>query len=182
MMEKILVVVDMQKDFVTGVLGSAGAQRAVGQIAGLIKDYRASGGRVIYTADTHSQEEYDQKQSEESKRLPRHCVKGEEGWEIVDELKPAPGEAVVEKATFGSLDIEKTIGEIDPSVAIEVCGVCTDICVISNVLALKAKYPANRITVNARYCAGTSPENHKAALLVMESCLINVPGTGWRLA
>ena len=172
--EKILIVVDMQKDFVTGALGSAGAAGAAAQIAGLLKEYRQKGWRVIYTADTHTQDEYNQKSSQESARIPRHCVRGEAGWQIVDELAPAPGEVVVEKPSFGSLDLEKAIGQIGPQVTLELCGVCTDICVVSNALSLRAKYPGNPICVRGNCCAGTSPENHSAALAVMGSCLIDI--------
>jgi len=173
-MDKLLIVIDMQRDFVTGVLGSDAAQGIVAPVAQKISEYRRGGQRVLYTADTHTQAEYDGKHSLESVRIPRHCVRGEEGWKIVPGLSPAPGEILVEKPSFCSLGLTNVIGPLAPNIKIVLCGVCTDICVVSNALALRAAYPANKITVLQDCCAGTSEENHKAALAVMRSCLIDV--------
>ena len=173
-MKKVLVVVDMQKDFVTGALGSEAARAVVAPIARLLKSYRESGWRIIHTADTHSEQEYADGISRESVCIPQHCIKGGEGWQFVDELRPAPGEAVVEKPSFGSLDLAKIIGPIDRDVVIELCGGCTDICVVSNALAVRASFPDNKITVLQKLCAGTSRQAHEAALTVMRSCLIDI--------
>ena len=173
-MEKILVVIDMQKDFITGALGSPAARAVVEPIARLLEEYRKNGWRVIYTADTHDEAEYRDELSEESKRIPRHCVKGEDGWAIVDELRPAQGEVVVEKPSFGSLTLAQVIGPLDLDTIIELCGVCTDICVVSNALSLRANYPSNKIAVLENCCAGSSEQSHQAALTVMKSCLIDI--------
>ena len=173
-MEKILIVVDMQKDFITGALGSPATQAVVEPIARVLAQYRKNGWQILYTADTHTPAEYSDALSQESKRIPRHCIKGEEGWEIVDALRPQPGERVVEKPSFGSLDLAREIGPVTPQTEIELCGVCTDICVVSNALGLRASFPQNKIAVLEDCCAGTSNENHKAALAVMQSCLVDI--------
>ena len=173
-MKKVLVVVDMQKDFITGVLGSEVARAVVEPIARLLKSYRESGWKIIHTADTHSAQEYADGFSQESVRIPQHCIKGEDGWQFVDELRPAPGETVVEKPSFGSLELAGMIGAIGRDVVIELCGVCTDICVVSNALALRASFPENKIAVLQNLCAGTSQQAHEAALTVMRSCLIDI--------
>jgi len=164
----------MQKDFITGALGSLSARAVVAPIARLLEQYRKNGWRVIYTADTHYENEFADQISREGKHIPRHCIKGEDGWEIVGELRPMEREPVVEKPSFGSLDLAEVIGPIAPEATIELCGVCTDICVVSNALNLRAYYPRNKIAVLADCCAGTSEENHKAALAVMRSCLIDI--------
>jgi len=171
---KVLIVVDMQRDFICGALGSPQAQAVVSPIARLTGQYRENGWRIIYTADTHSAAEFEDRLSEEGARIPRHCVKGEDGWRIVDELSPDPDEPVVEKESFGSLDLAGVIGHIGREVIIELCGVCTDICVASNALGLRASFPANRIAVLSDCCAGSSEQAHQAALTVMRSCLIDI--------
>ena len=173
-MEKVLVVVDMQKDFVSGALGSPQAVAVVEPIARLIELYRENRWRIIYTADTHSAAEFEGKLSREGECIPRHCIKGEDGWQIVDELRPAPDEPVVEKESFGSLGLAGVIGPVGREVAIELCGVCTDICVVSNALSLRASFPANKITVLQDCCAGSSEHAHQSALAVMRSCLIDI--------
>lgn len=173
-MKKVLVVIDMQNDFVTGALGSQAAQAVVQPIVELLEEYRAKGWPVIYTADTHPPEEYELGASQESGRIPRHCVKGETGWEIVPVLAPQAGEQVVEKPSFLSLDLAEAIGKLEKEDVIVLCGVCTDICVVSNALHLRAQYPNNAIAVLKDACAGTSEQSHNGALAVMQSCLIDV--------
>ena len=173
-MKKVLIVVDMQNDFITGALGSPQAQAAVEGAALRLEEQRARQWPVIFTADTHPQDEFDGAISQEGKRIPPHCVKGTFGWEIVPALSPLPGERVVEKGSFGSLDLAGAIGALDEGDVIELCGVCTDICVISNALHLRACYPGNRVAVLENACAGTTGENHQAALSVMRSCLVDV--------
>jgi nicotinamidase/pyrazinamidase len=155
-MKQVLIVVDMQEDFVTGVLGSQEAQAVVEPIRQEVARYREKGWPVLFTADTHSQQET----SQES----RH---------ILSQLDPKDS-PVVEKPSFLCLELPRAIGPLEPEDVIALCGVCTDICVVSNALYLRARYPDNPIVVLEKLCAGTSEENHKAALAVMKSCLIEV--------
>lgn len=171
-MKKVLIVVDMQADFVTGALGSPDAQAVVGPIGEKIAEYRKNNWPVIFTADTHTQEEYAQNRSQESTRIPRHCVKGEPGWQIVPQLDPQDS-PIVEKPGFLSLELQDAIGPLEPEDVIELCGICTDICVVSNALHLRARYPLNKIVVLKGLCAGTSRQNHEAALAVLGSCLVD---------
>lgn len=171
-MRKILIVVDMQNDFVHGVLGSAEA-RAI--IPNIIEKIRSAGAedKVILTRDTHSA---DYTNSLEGKYLPvEHCIKGTEGWQIIPELLDLEANGVVNKYTFGYRDWPEIFEfeDID-ELEFELCGVCTDICVVSNTLALRMFYPDAKITVDASCCAGVTPEKHKAALEVMKSCQIEV--------
>lgn len=169
---KILIVVDMQNDFIYGVLGSAEARAIVPNV---VEKIRSAGteDEVILTRDTHYA---DYMSSLEGKYLPvEHCIKDTEGWQIIPELLNLEANGVVNKYTFGyhhwpEIFEYKDIDEFE----FEVCGVCTDICVVSNVLALRMFYPDAKITVDASCCAGTTPEKHKAALEVMKSCQIEV--------
>jgi len=164
----------MQNDFITGVLGSLEAQAVVEPVGKLITAYRDGGWPVIYTADTHPGADYDTPQSQECGRIPRHCIENSEGCRIVEPLKPDDVSKVIEKPGFLSLALPQTIGELAPDTVLELCGVCTDICVVSNALYLRACYPNNRIVVRADCCAGTTAENHAAALSVMRSCLVDI--------
>ena len=172
-MKKVLIVIDMQNDFLTGTLGSEAAQAAIEPVRQRLAAQRTCGGRVIFTADTHNAHEFEKSTSQEGKKIPAHCIKGTPGWQIAKELSPLDDEIVVEKPSFGALNLAEVIGPLEEGDVIELCGVCTDICVISNALHLRACYPANRIAVIKAGCAGTSEENHQAALAVMASCLIN---------
>ncbi len=172
-MKQILIVVDMQEDFITGALGSSGAQGVVEPIREEIARYREKGWPVLFTADTHSPQEYATKPSQESVRMPRHCVKEEPGWQILPRLEPGDS-PVVEKQSFLCLELPGVIGPLEQEDVIELCGVCTDICVASNALYLRAHYPQHPIVVLEKLCAGTTEENHRAALAVMQSCLIDV--------
>jgi nicotinamidase-related amidase len=171
-MRKVLIVVDMQNDFVHGVLGSAEARAIVPNV---VEKIRSAGieDKVILTRDTHYA---DYMNSLEGKYLPvEHCVKGTEGWQIIPELLDLEANGVVNKYTFGYRDWPEffEFEDID-ELEFELCGVCTDICVVSNALALRMFYPDVKITVDASCCAGVTPEKHKAALEVMKSCQIEV--------
>lgn len=168
-MNKVLVVVDMQNDFVNGCLGSEEACKILPNVKKKISEYQKNGDTVIFTRDTHDENYL---QSQEGKYLPvPHCIYGTDGWNIVDGLE-AENCQYIDKPNFGwpRWDTEN-LAEKD---GIELIGVCTDICVVSNALILKAMYPETHITVDASCCAGVTPESHKAALLTMKSCQIDV--------
>lgn len=175
-MKKVLVVVDMQKDFVDGALGSA---EAVAIVPNVVKKIKAFDGEIFVTYDTHF-ENY--METNEGKNLPvPHCIKGTDGWELTDDVKEALTDinyTSVEKLTFGSVDLPKLIADKikTDDFSIELVGLCTDICVVSNTLILKATYPEKDIIVDAACCAGVTPETHKAALATMKMCQINVIG------
>ena len=169
---KILIVVDMQNDFVTGSLANPAAQAIVPKIAKKIDQYLKKGYRVIFTRDTHSA---DYLETPEGKNLPiPHCIYGTWGWVVVNELNH-PECKHIDKSTFGykywEYEIYNGNGEIEN---IELVGTCTDICVISNALLLKTVYPNIPISVDSSCCAGLSPTKHEAALETMRSCQINV--------
>lgn len=171
-MRKVLIVVDMQNDFVHGVLGSAEAKAIIPNVVEKIRSVGAE-DKVILTRDTHYT---DYMNSLEGKYLPiEHCIKGTEGWQIIPELLDLEANGVVNKYTFGCRDWPDIfeLEDID-ELEFELCGVCTDICVVSNALALRMFYPDAKITVDASCCAGVTPEKHKAALEVMKSCQIEV--------
>ena len=170
-MQKILAVIDMQNDFITGALGTPEAQSIVPTVKDKVESF---GGKVIFTRDTHSAEYL---QTQEGKKLTvEHCIKNSWGWEICDELAPYV-KAVVDKPTFGSTELVSMLVEenkIDPIEEIELVGICTDICVISNAMVVKAFYPEIPLTVDARCCAGVTPESHARALAAMKVCQIKV--------
>ena len=171
-MKKLLVVVDMQNDFVRGALGTREAQAALPAVKELIARERAAGTAVAFTQDTHGKE---YPETQEGRRLPvPHCIKGEEGWQIVPELVPyTKGACVFEKGVFGSVALAEyaRAGGFEEVV---LCGVCTDICVVSNALLIKAYCPETTVCVVASACAGTTQENHNAALATMRSCQIEI--------
>ncbi|MCI8669819.1 MAG: isochorismatase family protein [Lachnospiraceae bacterium] len=176
---KILIVVDMQKDFIDGSLGTKEALDIVYPVAKKIKDYKKQGIEIIFTKDTHTG---DYLETQEGKNLPvAHCIEGTPGIEI-DEALDTNGSVIVNKNTFGSADlpevIRKTAGEISDTneLEIELCGLCTDICVISNAMILKAFFPEAVISVDAGCCAGVTPESHVNALNAMEKCQIKIYG------
>jgi nicotinamidase-related amidase len=169
---KVLVVVDMQNDFVTGSLANPDAQRIIPNIAKKIEKYLKKGDKVIFTRDTHRSDYLD---TAEGKQLPiPHCIHGTTGWCVVDELT-YPECVHIDKPTFGykywEYEIYDGTGEIEN---IELVGTCTDICVLSNAILLKTEYPNIPISVDSSCCAGLSPAKHEAALEVMRSCQINV--------
>ena len=168
--KKLLIVVDMQNDFITGTLGSPQAVRIVSAVNAKIERYKQNGDKVLFTRDTHFDNYMD---TQEGTYLPVvHCVKGTGGHLIADELNTT-GCEIFDKLTFGSLELAKDIaaGDFD---AIELCGLCTDICIVSNALILKAQLPETKITVDAGCCAGVTEESHQAALLTMKMCQVSV--------
>ena len=172
---RALVIVDVQKDFVTGALGTAEAQAMLPR---LLEKLRGFEGGVWLTLDTHGE---DYLETQEGRYLPvAHCIKGTEGWQLEDEVGRIARErdaAIVEKPTFGS---EKLVEELRSLYeegrleGVELCGLCTEICVVSNALLLKAAMPELPISVDAACCAGVTPEKHRVALEVMRSCQIDV--------
>lgn len=173
-MKKVLVVVDMQKDFIDGALGTKEALGIVEKAAAEIKQFV---GKIFVTMDTHQN---DYLETAEGKKLPvPHCIKGTEGWLLHEKIQKAlagKDYAVIEKGTFGSTKLADAIREIgqQEELSIECFGLCTDICVVSNVLLLKANFPETSIAVRADCCAGVTPETHEAALKTMEMCQINM--------
>lgn len=173
-MKKVLVVIDMQNDFVDGALGTKEAVQIVANAADKIK---AFDGKVIVTYDTHFKNYMN---TNEGKNLPvPHCIKGTKGWKLNDSIEKALiGKDVIktEKETFGSIELPKLINEYagTEKVQIQLIGLCTDICVISNALILKANYPQADISVDASCCAGVTPNTHQAALETMKMCQIKI--------
>lgn len=186
---KILVVVDMQKDFIDGALGTKEAQAIVPKVVEKIRNF--DGNFVAYTMDFHSDDLYNY--TLEGKKLPiKHCICGTEGWELNDEVRKAifyfqnnhsyKNVCCFEKNTFGCLGLgeyfKKALTEFSEMFSldfeIEIVGLCTDICVVSNALLLRAFFPNCKIIVDSSCCAGTTPEAHEAALKVMQSCQIDV--------
>ena len=169
---KYLIVVDMQVDFVSGALGTKEAQAITGRVKEKIDSFE---GRVIYTRDTH---EADYLSTQEGRNLPvAHCIRGTEGWEIIDSLRPAEGETIIDKPTFGSMELAKLLAEENAQekvVSVTLIGLCTDICVISNAMLIKAQLPEVPVCVDAACCAGVTPESHKNALAAMKMCQIAV--------
>jgi nicotinamidase-related amidase len=168
----------MQNDFITGSLGTPEAQAIVPNVKKKIDEAVANGDLIIYTQDTHST---DYLNTKEGKKLPvEHCIYKTDGWKIPDELMaPKDYEYVefIDKFTFGSEYLPTLIKTYELSSSfdeIELVGLCTDICVVSNVLLAKAYYPDLKITVDANCCAGVTLEKHKAALEIMKSCQIEI--------
>lgn len=173
-MAKALIVVDMQNDFVTGSLGTAEARAMLPRLVEKLENAVAEKSYdIIFTQDTHKE---DYLQTQEGKFLPVvHCIKGTDGWELVPELKKfiPDSRIVVEKKSFGSTRLPSLL---KPYEEVEFVGVCTDICVVSNALLLKAFYPEQLVSIDAACCAGTSPENHQKALDVMKNCQCKIYG------
>lgn len=177
-MKHILIVVDMQTDFVDGALGTPEAVAILDNVAAKIKTYAADpDGAILVTYDTHTK---DYMNTSEGKRLPvPHCIQGTTGWELHPTVTAALaglGYTAVEKPTFGSVELPTRVSETvgDADFTVELIGLCTDICVVSNALLLKAHYPETPISVDAACCAGVTPESHAAALTTMKMCQIEV--------
>lgn len=174
-MSKVLLVVDVQNDFISGVLGTPEAQAIVPNIKKRIEQYLlysnySDRAKVIYTMDTHLPEDFLFSRSVECNRIPTHCLADTNGWDIQSDCYYPAGN-IVPKSQFGYVDWDAYIDHADE---VEIIGLCTDICVISNALILRAMFPSMLITVNSSCCAGTTPDKHRAALEVMKSCLIDV--------
>lgn len=176
-MSKVLVVVDMQNDFITGSLGTKEAVAIVEHVVNKIESYKAAGYKVIYTRDTHYE---DYLHTSEGKKLPvKHCIKGTFGWQLADPIAKTVVSAaqLYDKGTFGSVELGekmKELAEEDKALEVELVGLCTDICVISNALLIKAYVPEVEMTVDASCCAGVTPDSHRNALEAMKMCQINV--------
>jgi len=170
---KVLVVVDMQNDFIDGALGTAEAVAIVPAVAEKIKNFD---GRVIFTRDTHQP---DYLSTQEGRNLPvEHCIKGTDGWQINDQLLPLTKNAeIIDKPTFGSVELGKMLCELQakqPIESITLIGLCTDICVISNAMLIKANLTEVPVIVDAACCAGVTPDSHKQALGAMKMCQIAI--------
>ncbi len=165
-MKKTLIVVDMQNDFIDMALGTKEAVAIVPKVKEKILQYHQNGWEIIYTRDTHGQ---DYLQTPEGEKLPvTHCIKDTKGWQIADGLY-IEGYQIIDKPNFGwpgwrEMELEE----------VEIIGLCTDICVVSNALIIKASFPKARITVDSSCCAGVTAESHNAALQTMQMCQIDV--------
>ena len=178
MSRKVLVVVDMQEDFTRGALRNEEGIKIIPKVSEKIKAARAEGAVVIFTRDTHSDAYLE---TEEGKNLPvPHCIKDTSGWEIVPELTSEPladGDRVIDKETFGSVVLGAALLEMNAAEAItevELIGLCTDICVISNALLAKAFLPNAHIKVDSSCCAGVTLESHETALQAMRACHVEI--------
>ena len=174
----VLIVVDMQNDFVSGALGTPEAIEIVPDVVGRVVDGINRGEEILFTRDTHGPDYLD---TQEGNRLPvPHCIRGTEGWEIIPQLQPdTVGRTVIDKPTFGSRELGEELvrlNAVEPVKTITLIGVCTDICVLSNALLAKAFLPEAAIVVEAGCCAGVTPEAHRTALKAMEACQITVIG------
>lgn len=176
----ILVVVDMQNDFIDGALGTAEAAAIVPAVAKKIEQFK---GRILFTRDTHAENYLE---SQEGKNLPVvHCVKGTSGWEIRPELDALRTEDPIDKPTFGSTALGSLLKAQDADLkaqgkdgieSVTLVGLCTDICVISNALLVKSFLPEVPVIVDASCCAGVTPQSHKNALEAMKMCQIQIEG------
>lgn len=173
-MKHILIVVDMQKDFVDGALGTAEAAAIVDNVAAKIAAHE---GPIVVTYDTHGENYMD---TAEGKKLPvPHCIKGTDGWQLNDRVAEALSgktHTTIEKPTFGSVALPVLVKELSSGedFSLELIGLCTDICVVSNALLLKANFPEFPISVDAACCAGVTPASHTAALTTMGFCQIEI--------
>lgn len=173
-MKKILIVIDMQNDFINGSLGTKEAEAIVDHVVEKIGEYPKD---CIYaTRDTHQK---DYLETQEGKNLPvEHCIQGTHGWQLHDKVAAAlEGAVIVDKPTFGSYELAdmmvmEAAGE--ENIEIELVGLCTDICVVSNAMLIKARLPEARISVDSACCAGVTPETHEAALKTMQMCQIAI--------
>ena len=169
MKKDLLVVVDMQNDFIGGVLGTKEAQDILPAVAGRIRKAVHDGDDIIYTRDTH---EKNYLSTQEGKNLPvPHCIRGSFGWQIADGI-PVAGE-IVDKPAFGSDELARKVKEGGYD-SVELVGVCTDICVISNALLIRSLCPETEVSVRADCCAGVTPERHRVALEAMRACQIKI--------
>ncbi len=179
-MNRILIVIDLQNDFIDGSLGTPEAQAIVPNAKRKINEYIANGDKIFFTRDTHYTDYF---RTQEGKKLPvQHCIYKTHGWQIGLELIPG-NYTVINKLSFGYnywdeyLNPElKGVINHEKDYTIELIGLDTDVCVISNALIIKAMYPETNIVVDASCCAGSTPEKHKAALEIMKSCQIDVIG------
>lgn len=169
---KILVAVDMQNDFIDGALGTKEAQEMLPRAVEKVKGFD---GKIVFTRDTHGEDYLD---TQEGGKLPvKHCIQDTKGWQIHESLRPYCTEPPVDKPTFGSVELGRRMAQWNQEEkidSIELIGLCTDICVISNAMILKAFLPEAEIIVDSACCAGVTPESHERALKAMEVCQITV--------
>ena len=166
---KYLVVVDMQNDFIDGALGSAEAVKIVPYVKSLIENFD---GEVLFTRDTHY-ENYMETQEGENLPVP-HCIYNTEGWQIHPELEVLRKNEAINKITFGSKELADVLKDKTNIESITFVGLCTDICVISNVMITKAFYPEIPLIVDAKGCAGVTPDSHKTALNAMKAIQVKI--------
>jgi len=169
-MRKILLVIDMQNDFIDGALGTKEAVEILPAVRSVIDNFD---GEIYFTRDTHYQ---NYPETQEGRNLPvPHCIKGSHGWEISSELDTAKATDIIDKPTFGFIGIAHTLTKKSADIGeITLIGLCTDICVISNAMILKAAFPEALISVVASACAGVTPQSHQNALNAMRMCQINI--------
>ena len=171
-MQNILVVVDMQNDFIDGALGTKEAVAIVPKVEEKIKNFN---GSVLFTRDTH---ETNYMETQDGKNLPvPHCIRGTDGWQIRKELDVLRRADPIDKVTFGSAELAARLVKMNAEEeigSITFVGLCTDICVISNALLAKAYLPETPICVDAACCAGVTPESHENSLQAMKMCQIQV--------
>ncbi|MEG1777489.1 MAG: isochorismatase family cysteine hydrolase [Angelakisella sp.] len=167
----VLVVIDMQNDFISGALGTPEAAAIVPAVAEKLAQSRRAGDSVLFTRDTH---EGDYLRTQEGAHLPVvHCVKNSPGWQITDALEVEDAE-LIDKPSFGSWALAEAVAALGAVEGVTLVGLCTDICVISNAMILKARRPETPIFVDAACCAGVTPESHETALKAMAMCQITV--------
>ena len=169
---KILIVVDMQNDFIDGALGT---KEAVGIVPNVVEKIRNfEGEKIIFTRDTH-EENY--MGTQEGKNLPvPHCIRGTKGWELNPEIEVLRKDDAFDKPSFGSMELGAYLKGQEDVESVEFIGLCTDICVISNVMITKAALPEVPVIVDASCCAGVTPESHKNALEAMKMCQVKIIG------
>lgn len=171
-MQDILIVVDMQKDFIDGALGTEEARKIVPKVKEKIQNFS---GKVLFTRDTHEKDYLD---TQEGHNLPvPHCIRNTPGWQIHPDLETLRKEFPIDKVTFGSTELGNILKVADgeePIQSVTLVGLCTDICVISNALLIKAFLPEAEIIVDASCCAGVTQKSHRTALEAMQSCQIRI--------
>lgn len=173
MAKKVLAVIDMQNDFIDGALGTKEAEAVVDNVAAQIRDFD---GEVVYTRDTHFENYLS---TQEGAKLPvKHCIHKTEGWQIREELRKLQGDdtRIFDKVTFGSVELAQYLKEMEDLESVMLVGLCTDICVISNAMVIKAFLPEVTIQVNADCCAGVTPKSHRNALEAMKLCQVEIVG------
>lgn len=172
-MKKLLVVVDMQKDFIDGSLGTKEAEGIVDRVVDKISQYPKE--NIIATRDTHEQNYLE---TQEGKNLPvLHCVRNTKGWEFDQRIAQAlNGATIIDKPAFGSVELAELLYQKwnEDEFEVELVGLCTDICVVSNAIMLKCKIPEMKISVDASCCAGVTPQTHEAALTTLKMCQVSV--------
>lgn len=168
---KVLIVIDMQHDFIDGTLGSQEAQQIVSYVKHKIEEYREEACTIVFTRDTHTS---DYLSTQEGKNLPvEHCIRHTSGWNIYDGLSKQ-GDLIFDKVTFGSVELAEYLAKHHMQDEFLFVGLCTDICVISNAMLLKAYLPEAQICVDAKGCAGATVSGHETALAAMKACQIQI--------